>query len=348
MSSTTSRRAAAVATVAVLGAAAGAGLSGFAAADTPVAPGQHHTSLSIRVARHHVAPGSTDRIGGDLRVAKGQSPAGHTVTLTARAEGETTFSPIGDAATRTHGGVSFSVTPTVTTRYRLVFAGDPANKPSHSGVVRVAVGPRTHSHPGTHRLNTTLTIRRLHHGGLHAATVIGRLRSFHHGLRNQLVSLLANPKGTAGWTFVAAHRTRRAGAVQFRVRPLVDTRYRLRYAGTPNFQPSRSGVVGVKARPAQEPLSCTLSISERTLPKHEVIRGVLTGAGHGGLPGRKVELQQQAPNSTTWTDVAGKRTRANGHVAFHRPLDTTPTSYRLSFAGGSRFAGCVSGVVGAP
>lgn len=219
--------------------------SGTAA--TAVAAGPHTTSLSIRTAHPAVKPGGSDTVVGSLRVGSGQALPGKAVTLEARMAGDTAFLPVGTDVSGPGGGVSLKVTPAETTRYRWTFAGDAADRASHSGVATIRV--RVPAHAPT-RLPASLSIRAAHPRVTidGTDTISGRLLSRRFALRNKVVALLTRPDGADHWSYARAKHTGRNGGVAFVVKPSVGTRYRLVFQGTPNFRKARSAVVHVAVR----------------------------------------------------------------------------------------------------
>jgi hypothetical protein len=211
------------------------------------------------------------------------------------------------------GGVRLKVTPAVTTRYRWDFAGDAANRPSVSGVVRVRV--RTPEHPPL-RLPTSLSIRartpRVALDGTYLVT--GRLRSRGFPLVHKWVLLLSKDDGTTKWAFDGAKRTRRLGQVRFVVSPTVGTSYRLAFLGTPSFQPARSAVVHVAARP--NALTIDASPAYIDAGSSATVSGVLT---HLGAPfaGQTVQLRSKLVGSDDpFAVVDSGVTAADGSVSF--------------------------------
>ena len=57
-----------------------------------------------------------------------------------------------------------------------------------------------------------------------------------------------------------------------------------------------------------------------------------------------VSLELLGEDGVTWTAIDSARTKKRGKVQFVEPI-SEGASYRLSFAGGDRFAPSVSGVV---
>lgn len=284
------------------------------------ADGQTRTSLAISVQKHAVTPGGTTSVSGWLQVDKAKSAAGKSVTLEARAAGETAFTPIAVTLTGAKGGLKVAVTPATTTKYRWDFAGDADNRASHSGVVAVKVRVPNGQHPK--RLATSLSIRaKTPRVALNGTDVIsGLLRSHRVTLAGKVVLLLSKEHGATKWSFEATHRTNRNGHVRFVVRPTDDTRYRLAFLGTANFRQARSGVVRVAARPN----ALSIAVAPRAIDPgaSATVAGVLT---HDGLPfsGQTVELKARAigAKGTAFTVVDSGVTAADGSVSF----SVTPT-----------------------
>lgn len=222
------------------------GAAGSAAASAAAAPAA--TSISIRAVKPAIQPGEAGRIDGNMQVP-GQSAAGRSVALEARAAGEAGFTPVGTVTADQKGGLSTSVRPEVTTRYRWHYAGAADARSRFSGVVVVRV--RTGEHPGR-RIPTTLSVRAVSEvvapGG--SDVVRGTLRTAKKGLRGQYVVLLARTATSNGWQFRDGLRTGRDGRAIFTVHPRTRTTFRLAFAGTKSLRPIRSGTVQVEVRPA--------------------------------------------------------------------------------------------------
>ncbi len=295
------------------------------------------TSLSIRAVRPAVRPGGTDTIAGALAVAGPPGAAGREVTLEARPMGATGFTPVGTATARDRGGLSESVMPDVTTRYRWHYLGDTDARPSLSGVVTVRVRIPRH-HP--HRIPTSLSIRAVHHvvqpDG--TDTVRGRLRAERVPLPHRRVILLSRLMGSTSWTFEGAHRTRRLGVVRFRVQPTADTAYRLAFLGTRVFQPARSGIVRVVSRPA---VAITADPSRIDRGESTTVAGVVTDQG-APVAGATVELLARRLGATGVPHVVGSGiTAADGTVSFTAtPAGTTV--YRLHLLRSAGMPGALS------
>lgn len=108
---------------------------------TPVtaasAAGTHHPkALTHLFVRAHFVRGShhkSDVINGLLR-SRRHGLAGETILLESRTAHHR-FDAVGSATTNAHGLVSFTVTPTARTFYKLVFKGDATHRASHSAVI---------------------------------------------------------------------------------------------------------------------------------------------------------------------------------------------------------------------
>jgi hypothetical protein len=124
-----------------IAAAAVLALAGPANAAPAHAPRTHHaprvhTTLSIVESRNVIKAGQHDVISGRL-ASRGIGLGKHVVYLD-RLVGKT-FVAVQAEITGPKGGVSFTVRPSVTARYELVYRGNSTFAPTHSGVVTVKV-----------------------------------------------------------------------------------------------------------------------------------------------------------------------------------------------------------------
>jgi hypothetical protein len=282
-------------------------------AGVAVSSGPHTTSISIRTVHQTVAPGASDTITGDLRVGGGQALPGKTVTLEAKLAADAAFLPVGSTISGSHGGVSLKVTPAETTRYRWVFAGDPADHASRSGIATVKVQIPTH--PAT-RLPSSLSIR--------AATPVvnaagndaisGRLFSRRTPLRDEIVVLLSHPAGSSTWAFVSAKSTGNAGGVAFAVHPAATAYYKLVFQGTPKFRAARSAVVRITTRATA--LSIAVAPAVVVPGGSATVSGVLTNTA-APYAGQAVQLWGKPLNSKqNFAALASSTTAADGTVSF--------------------------------
>jgi hypothetical protein len=143
-----------VSALARFGAAAAVAAVAMAGALAPVAasagtkPHHSHKAPTNILVNAHFVRGThhkTDAINGQLR-SKHHGVAGATITLMCRTA-HTKFAATGSATTDANGKVSFTVTPTVKTSCKLVYAGDATHRKSHSDVV-VLRPAKTHKHHG--------------------------------------------------------------------------------------------------------------------------------------------------------------------------------------------------------
>jgi hypothetical protein len=335
LSAPRTRRVASIVASTVAAVATAAGLAAVpvlhADAATNDGTGQAATSLSIRAVRNAIRPGGTDTVTGALVVKGAGTSAGRTVTLLARPMGAGAFTPVGTATARDHGGLGLRVMPGVTTAYRWSYAGESDARPSHSGVVRIRV--RTPQHHA-HRINTSLSVRAVHHRvRLNGADVVrGRLRAGRVPLPHRRVVLVSRTADTHGWTFEGVHRTRRLGVVAFRVEPAADTAYRLVFLGTPLLQPARSGIVRVVTRP-----DMTLTADPRRIDPGEstTLSGTATD-GAAPVAGATVKLLARRAGAHHVHLVATGTTAADGTVSFtDTPARTTSYRLRLVHADGT-------------
>lgn len=122
--------AAAVAAVAVAGA-----LAPVTAANA--AGTRHHKAPTHLFVLAHFVRGShhkSDVINGLLR-SRRHGLAGETIVLESRTAHQRKFGVVGSMITNAHGLVSFTVTPTGRTFYKLVFAGDATHRATRSAVI---------------------------------------------------------------------------------------------------------------------------------------------------------------------------------------------------------------------
>jgi len=122
--------AAAVAAVAMAGA-----LAPVTAAGAASKPHAHKAPTNILVNAHFVRGShhKSDVINGLLR-SRHHGVAGATIVLESRT-GHAKFAAVASATTGAHGLVSFTVTPTTRTAYKLIFKGDATHRASHSNVI---------------------------------------------------------------------------------------------------------------------------------------------------------------------------------------------------------------------
>jgi 5-hydroxyisourate hydrolase-like protein (transthyretin family) len=330
------RRSTTVLTLAVTTLGGGALVAGASAASAASA-GHHHrhhharlaTSVGIHVGRHVIGSGDSDRIVGRLTHRHHGLPR-RTLVLESKQPKTTTWTVVARRITHRRGRASFVVTPPATTRYRLVFFGGPALRPSHSGGRTIFVRDQ--------RLTIAVTPRSIDAG--QSATVSGVLTDSGSPEPGETVALLAKKAGSHG-KFAAAGTalTGTDGGVSFPVMPTTSTRYRLKELATSSTPAAASRIATLTVRSPS-----SLSIRARQAHLREIISGDLRGGGHG-LPGRRVTLQSRPTGGTTWTAVKTHRTGRHGRIRFRVAIPTASTDYRLVFAGGRAFDPSSSGVV---
>jgi hypothetical protein len=293
----------------------------------------HHqrsaTSLGIRLGRHAIGSGDSDRIVGRL-THQHHGLAGRTLVLESKQPKGTTWTVVGRQVTHRRGRAGFTVTPSAATRYRLVFFGGPALRPSHSRGRTVVVRDM--------RLTAAVSPRSIDPG--QSATVSGVLTDKGTASPGVTVDLLAKPARRHGHFSAAGSAvTGTDGSVAFPVTPTTSTRYRLVEPAASSANAAASRVVTVTVRSGS-----TLSIRARQGKANLVIRGSLHGSGHA-LAHRLVTVQSRPTGATTWTAVKTHRTRGHGTIRFHVATPTASTDYRLVFAGGRGYDASASGVV---
>jgi 5-hydroxyisourate hydrolase-like protein (transthyretin family) len=328
MSASLTRRRVAVGALAVTVAG---GIALTAVTPAAASDGRVHTSLSIRVQKASVNPGGGDWIGGRLH-ARHVSVFDRRVVLQDKPAGAVAWTR--EAVNRTHRGgrVAFQVSPTVNTRYRLVFAGNARMRPSVSGIVIVRVRANATS------LIETLGSNVIQPGG--STTVNGALSADGTPIADGTVILQSRTNAQRYFHRAASGATAEDGTISFPVTPTVNTHYRLVFRKTETNGYAQSEVETVHVqRPSSISISGRLNRSDQ-----EVITGVLRGAGHV-LPARRIELQSKPTGTTTWTTVAVHRTNRHGAVRFVQTAQSGSTDYQLVWAGGPNFAGCQSNVL---
>jgi hypothetical protein len=307
-------------------------LSGVAAAGTAEArtAARAHTSLSIRLATPSINPGGSDMITGSLRATFGVV-VDRRIALLSKTPDATSWTKVTTRWTGPRGHISFEVTPSSTTRYRMAFKGDAVQRPCVSGVVEVRVRNTT-------SLTIALGTASIQPGG--SDTVTGVLSLNGTPLVGETVHLRGRRLGQT-FAEVGSATTAADGTVSFTVTPPATTQYVLVFAKTAAYAGARSAIATVHVL---RPTSLSIRAVHRALTDAEVISGSLRGAGMG-IPHRRVMLQDRPTGTTTWTTVATHRTNYKGAVSFVEPAPSSSEDYQLVFAGGPIFDGCQSGVV---
>ena len=218
-----------------------AGTQRFAASHSPVDRvfvGQP-TNLTIAVGSSSINPGESDTVSGVL-TSNGEPLAGQPVALLARTNHQSRLHVIGSGTTGTDGSVSFNVSPTQTTHYRLLFRRTSTYQRAFSDAAIVYV-----------RIPTSLSIRALKDtiASGQSDQISGTLLAPHRPLPGRTVSLLARAAGTTdAFVAVATAKTNKKGYVAFTVTPTASEDYQLSFGPGPRYQSCHSGVVTVTVR----------------------------------------------------------------------------------------------------
>jgi len=194
------------------------------------------TSLTIDGPPSVVSPNSA-LLSGVLN-AGGVGSVGETITVEAMPDGSASWSPVGTDVTDATGAWSLSVTPSVQTQYRAVFAGTPtllaSMSSAHTVAVTSAARPTTTSIYGPSTVNFNS-----------AGKLTGLLWNYGvGGIPGAPVEIQAMPAGSAVWTTVATVMTDSGGYWYKYVWPQSKTAYRAFYAGSPNaLMPATSSIL---------------------------------------------------------------------------------------------------------
>ena len=320
------------ATVAALSAVASmsAGTVAFAtsaSADRQVAT----TAIGIEVSPHSISPGESASIRGRLHLASNaRDPRplpDQQVTLKQQSANAADWQAVATATTNDRGVVHFTVAPTGTSHYAIVFTGTDRLGASRSRAVTVWVGRPTN-------LSITTSAASIDPG--ETVSVHGLLTEDGQPFAGQTVELRARPEHQReDFATVASGTTASDGSVSFAPSPAVDTVYRL------VFRHTTTAATAVSPRAAVEVRRPT-SLSIRAVG--DTIRGSLLSERNKPLRGQLVALQSSAAGAGSWADVETARTGDHGGVSF-AVHPAGPTDYRLSFVETSRFESCQSGIV---
>ena len=226
---------AAIAATAVGGAVGTAGAAG--------ATTKTHTTLSIVESRSTITAGQSDNISGTLRAGKAPTNK-KTIELKRWNVHLKKWVLLQANLTGKNGFVRFTVSPSFTSRYELVFPGTKTLAYSHSGVVTVHVKPvpsktatslSIAANPSTIKAGSTTTI-----GGFLTTT------TGNNPLPKELVYLYRWNPDTSKWDKIAVNVTGPKGGVSFVRKPPAGTRtFELVFFGTPKLAPVHSDPVTV-------------------------------------------------------------------------------------------------------
>ena len=193
------------------------------------------TTLSISAAQASITQGQRDLISGTLLT--GTTPVTKRVVWLDRVSATDTLIPVQVRLTDKAGNVFYTVRPSVTATYELVFKGGQKYAAANSGTVTILVTPAV-------KLPTTLSIveskTSIHPGG--RDTISGTLMSGIKPLAGKVIWLYrVTLKGKL--IAVQVELTGPAGRVHFVVRPKVTAAYALVFKGTAKYAATHSGIV---------------------------------------------------------------------------------------------------------
>ena len=176
--------------------------------------------------------------------------------------------------------------------------------------------------------------------------ISGVLLSNGHAVQGVDVALDAGPAGADAFTARQHATTGPRGRVSFTVTPATRTAYKLVFQGTSAYARSSSGIVTVSVRrDLRLPTSLSIRSAKSAINPggKDLISGVLLTRGRP-LADRLVILKRKPVDSTTWQELAAKRTGAHGFVAF-TVSPSTRTHYQLVFRGNRSLQPSRSGIV---
>lgn len=222
-----------------IAAAAVTALVGTASAATSGTAVKTPTTLSITTAKAKIIVGQKDLITGTL--LSGKTPlVKKVVELYRYGVKAGKWIPVEVDLTGKFGHVFFTVRPSVTTRYELVFHGSAKYAASRSGPATIVVLP-------VPRVPTTLT-------GSAASSPItagqkdlitGTLLTGTKPVVGKVVSLYRYSASAKKWIRVEVDLTGKFGHVFYTVKPSVTTNYELVFFGTAHLRASHSSVITV-------------------------------------------------------------------------------------------------------
>ncbi|HTR95131.1 MAG TPA: hypothetical protein VMI73_25655 [Trebonia sp.] len=201
-----------------------------------------HTTLSIVAGRSTITAGQTDTVSGTLRAADKSSTAKKTVELKRYNVKLKKWVLEKANLTGKNGWVRFTVKPSVTSRFELVFAGNKTLAASHSGVVTI------HVKPAVVKTATSLTIAAnpstITAGS--TTTISGDLTAGTTALPKRLVYLYRWNATAKHWDKVSVNVTGPKGGVSFtRKPPAGSVTFELVFFGSPKLAAAHSAPVTV-------------------------------------------------------------------------------------------------------
>jgi hypothetical protein len=211
------------------------GTAGAAGATTKT-----HTTLSIVAGRSTITAGQTDTVSGTLRAADKSSTAKKTVELKRYNVKLKKWVLEKANLTGKNGWVRFTVKPSVTSRFELVFPGTKTLAASHSGVVTIHVRPAKTATQLTIAANpSTITVGS-------TTTISGVLTAGTTALPKRLVYLYRWNATTKHWDKVSVNVTGPKGGVSFiRKPPVGSVTFELVFFGSPKLAAAHSAPVTV-------------------------------------------------------------------------------------------------------
>jgi hypothetical protein len=227
----------------LVGAAIAATAVGAAAGTAGATTAKTHTTLSIVEGRSTITVGQTDTISGTLRAGK-VSTDKKTVELKRWNASLKKWVLERANLTGKNGFVRFTVKPSVTSRFELVFPGNKVLAASHSGTVVV------HVKPAVVKTATALSIA-ANPSTIQAGstTTISGFLTDNNGtnpLPKELVYLYRWNATTKHWDKVSVNVTGPKGGVSFVRKPAAGTvTFELVFFGTPKLAGSHSDPVSV-------------------------------------------------------------------------------------------------------
>ncbi len=190
-------------------------------------------STSARVVHLGAAVTVSARV---VHQASGAGAGGREVTLAARPPGLTTWHRVGAARTGSDGLVRFTLSPTASRQYAVLWPGDEELRESLSSPLLVDV-----QRPTALRISAA---RKAAAGS--TTTVSGRLVvGSGAGLGGRRTTLVSRRAGTTSWTRIGAASTAGDGLVVYRVVLRRTTEFRVQFDGTTSLVPSTSAVARV-------------------------------------------------------------------------------------------------------
>jgi hypothetical protein len=311
--------------------AAAALLMAAGTASTAYAAGKLPTTLTATDSKAMIMLGQSDLITGTLKSGS-TALAGQVVLLERFVNGK--LVPTQNDVTGGAGHVFYTVKPSKTTSYELVFLGTAKFDASHSNVVTVAVVKPAKAPTTLTATESKTTIDRGQ-----SDLITGTLLSGTNPVADQVVLLerFVNGKLVPTQNDV----TGGAGHVFYTVNPSKTTSYELVFLGTAKFDASHSNVITVVVVKAPTSLTATESKATITPGQTDVITGTLL-SGTKPVTDQVVSLERLVNGKFVTVQVG--LTGGAGHV-FFSVMPSKTTSYELAYLGTDFFDASHSNVV---